>query len=236
MDDDEGVREFLALELKTYGLRILQAADGRKGLETARTEKPDAILLDVLMPNLDGWETLRALKQVAETRSIPVVIVSVVENRAFGISLGAVEHLVKPVERPALLLALSKAGVLATRGHVLVVDDDADVRALLEQELVAAGYRARTAAGGAEALELLRRERPSAVLLDLMMPPPDGFEVIYRIRKDPLLRDLPVIVVTAKELSPVDEKTLNRSTLRVIRKSSDSEQLIEEVLRTLRTV
>jgi CheY-like chemotaxis protein len=229
------VRELLALELKTYGLRILQAADGRKGLETAQTEKPDAILLDVLMPNLDGWETLRALKQVEETRSIPVVIVSVVENRAFGISLGAVEHLVKPVERPALLLALSKAGVLATRGHVLVVDDDADVRALLEQELVAAGYRARTAAGGAEALELLRRERPSAVLLDLMMPPPDGFEVLYRIRKDPLLRDLPVIVVTAKELSPADEKTLNRSTLRVIRKSSDSAQLIEEVLRTLRT-
>jgi len=235
VDDDEGVREFLALELKTYGLRILQAADGRKGLETARTEKPDAILLDVLMPNLDGWETLRALKQVAETRSIPVVIVSVVENRAFGISLGAVEHLIKPVERPALLLALSKAGVLATRGHVLVVDDDADVRALLEQELVAAGYRARTAAGGAEALELLRRERPSAVLLDLMMPPPDGFEVLYRIRKDPLLRDLPVIVVTAKELSPADEKTLNRSTLRVIRKSSDNAQLIDEVLRTLRT-
>ena len=134
--------------LKTYGLKILQATDGRKGLETARKERPDAILLDVLMPNLDGWETLRALKQLPETRSIPVVILSVVENRAFGISLGAVEHLVKPVERPALLLALSRAGVLATKGHVLVVDDDADVRALLEQELVAAGYRARTAAGG----------------------------------------------------------------------------------------
>jgi signal transduction histidine kinase/DNA-binding response OmpR family regulator len=234
VDDDEGVREFLAFELKTYGLRILQAIDGRKGLETARKERPDAILLDVLMPNLDGWETLRALKQLAETRSIPVVILSVVENRAFGISLGAVEHLVKPVERPALLLALSRAGVLATKGHVLVVDDDADVRALLEQELVAAGYRVRTAAGGAEALELARRERPSAVLLDLMMPPPDGFEVLYRIRQDPQLRDLPVIVVTAKELTPADEKTLRPSTQRIIKKSSDSAQLIEEVLETLR--
>ena len=235
VDDDEGVREFLAFELKTYGLRVLQAPDGRKGLEAARKEKPDAILLDVLMPNLDGWETLRTLKQLAETRSIPVVILSVVENRAFGISLGAVEHLVKPVERPALLLALSKAGVLATKGHVLVVDDDADVRSLLEQELVSAGYRAKTASGGAEALELVRRERPSAVLLDLMMPPPDGFEVLYRIRQDPLLRELPVIVITAKELSPADEKTLNRSTIRVIRKSSDGAQLVDEVLRTLRT-
>jgi signal transduction histidine kinase/CheY-like chemotaxis protein len=234
VDDDEGVREFLAFELKTYGLRILQATDGRKGLEMARKEKPDAILLDVLMPELDGWETLRALRQLEETRSIPVVILSVVENRAFGISLGAIEHLVKPVDRPALLLALTRAGVLATKGYVLIVDDDADVRALLEQELVAAGYRARTAPGGVEALELVRRERPSAVLLDLMMPPPDGFEVLYRIRQDPLLRDLPVIVVTARELTAADEKMLNHSARRVIRKSSDSAQLIEEVLETLR--
>ena len=234
VDDDEGVREFLAVELKTYGLKILQAADGRRGLETARKERPDAILLDVLMPNLDGWETLRALKQLTETRSIPVVILSVVDNRAFGISLGAVEHLVKPVERPALLLALSRAGVLATKGHVLVVDDDADVRSLLEQELVAAGYRARTAAGGTEALDLLSRERPSAVLLDLMMPPPDGFEVLYRIRRDPLLRDLPVIIVTARELSPDDERTLQGSVQRIIRKSSGNARLVDEVLETLR--
>jgi signal transduction histidine kinase/DNA-binding response OmpR family regulator len=233
VDDDEGVRELLAFELKPHGLKILQASDGKKGLEVARAEKPDAILLDVLMPNLDGWQTLRALKESPDTRSIPVVIVSVVENRALGISLGAVEHLVKPVDRPALLLALSKAGVLATKGHILVVDDDADVRSLLEQELVAAGYRVRTAAGGAQALELLRGERPSAVLLDLMMPPPDGFEVLYRLRQDPDLRELPVIIITARELTASDETILARSAQRVIRKGPDSAQLIEEVLRTI---
>jgi signal transduction histidine kinase/CheY-like chemotaxis protein len=233
VDDDEGVREILAFELKPHGLKILQASDGREGLKVARAEKPDAILLDVLMPNLDGWQTLRALKESPETRSIPVVILSVVDNRAFGISLGAVEHLVKPVDRPALLLALSRAGVLATKGHILVVDDDEDVRSLLEQELVAAGYRVRTAAGGAKALELLRRERPSALLLDLMMPPPDGFEVLYRLRQDPELRELPVIIVTAKELTPSDETILARSALRVIRKGPDSAQLIEEVLRAI---
>src|ERR1700693_4230115 len=233
VDDDEGVRELLAFELKPHGLKILQASDGKKGLEVARAEKPDAILLDVLMPNLDGWQTLRALKESPDTRSIPVVIVSVVENRALGISLGSVEHLVKPVDRPALLLALSRAGVLATKGHILVVDDDADVRSLLEQELVAAGYRVRTAAGGVQALELLRRERPSAVLLDLMMPPPDGFEVLYRLRQDPELRELPVIIITARELTASDETILARSALRVIRKGPDSAQLIEEVLRTI---
>ena len=233
VDDEEGVRELLAFELAPFGLKILQAADGRRALEIARSEKPDAILLDVLMPNLDGWQTLRALKEQPETSSIPVVILSVVENRAFGISLGAFEHLVKPVDRATLLLTLSRAGVLATKGHVLVVDDEPDVRALLEQELVAAGYRVRTASGGAQALDLLRSERPSAVLLDLMMPPPDGFEVLYRIREDPALQDLPVIIVTAKELSASDEKVLRRSSQRVIRKGSDSAQLVEEVLRTL---
>ena len=118
--------------------------------------------------------------------------------------------------------------------RVLVVEDSPDIRALIRMLLQPAGHEVLTAAGGAEALELLRRERPSAVLLDLMMPPPDGFEVLYRIRQDPLLRDLPVIVVTAKELTPADEQTLDRSTLRVIRKSADSAQLIEEVLETLR--
>jgi CheY-like chemotaxis protein len=233
VDDDEGVRELIALELKPHGLKILQAADGEKGIAIARAEKPDAILLDVLMPNLDGWQTLRALKQLPETRAIPVVILSVVENRALGISLGAVEHLVKPVERPALLLALTRAGVLATKGHVLVVDDDPDVRVLLEQELVAAGYRVRTASGGAQALELLRRDRPSAMILDLMMPAPDGFEVLYRLRQDPALRELPVVIVTARELTAADEAILAESAQRVIRKGADSAQLADEVLRTI---
>jgi CheY-like chemotaxis protein len=219
--------------LRPHGLKILQAADGQQGLAMARSGKPDAILLDVLMPNLDGWQTLRALKQLEETRAIPVVILSVVENRAFGVSLGAVEHLVKPVDRPALLIALSKAGVLRTKGHVLVVDDDADVRSLLQQELVAAGYRVRTASGGLQALELLKRERPSALLLDLMMPPPDGFEVLYRLRQDPALRELPVIVITAKELTAADQTILSHAAQRVIRKGADTRQLIDEVLRTL---
>ena len=233
VDDDEGVRELLSFELKPYGVRVLQAADGAAGLRIAREEKPDAILLDVLMPNLDGWQTLRALKDDLETREIPVVVVSVVENRAFGISLGAFDHLIKPVDRTALLLTLSRAGALATKGPILVVDDDADVRRLLENELVSAGYRVRTAAGGAEALELVRRERPAAMLLDLAMPPPDGFEVLYRIRQDPALRDLSVIVVTARELSRSERDILERSVSRVLPKGSDAAQLVESILRAI---
>ena len=233
VDDDEGVRELLSFELKPHGVRILQASDGEEGVRVAEEEKPDAILLDVLMPRVDGWQVLRTLKENPETRDIPVVILSVVENRAFGVSLGAFDHLVKPVDRTALLLTLARAGALATRGPILVVDDDPDVRKLLEHELVSAGYRVRSAAGGSEALEMLRGERPAAMLLDLAMPAPDGFEVLYRVRQDPALADLPVIVVTARELSRAEQAALERSTSRVLRKGSDHSLLVQQILRTI---
>jgi len=233
VDDDEGVRKFLAFELMPYGVTVLEAGDGAAGLSAARAGKPDAILLDVLMPRLDGWETLRALKEDPETRDIPVVILSVVENRAFGFSLGAFEYLVKPVDHPALLKILTRLKIIESDGEILVVDDEADVRALLEQELQAAGYAVRSAAGGAEALDLMERQKPSVVLLDLMMPPPDGFEVLFRIRENPGLRDLPVIVITAKELTAEDYRRLNGSAQRILKKGADTARLIGEILRTL---
>jgi signal transduction histidine kinase/CheY-like chemotaxis protein len=233
VDDDEGVRRLLAYELQPLGVEILEATDGRTAIEIAATESPDAILLDVLMPGMDGWETLRSLKERPETRSIPVVILSVVENRAFGLSLGAFEYLVKPVDVSQLLATLSRAGVLATRGHLLVVDDEPDVRELLTQGLVSAGYRVQSAAGGAEALEAMTQDPPSAVLLDLMMRPPDGFEVLCRMREDPVLRSIPVVIVTAKDLSASEAAVLTGSAQRVIRKASDPARLVAEVLRAV---
>src|SRR5262249_50285710 len=155
VDDDEAVRRLLRFELEAHEIETLEASNGREAVELARAEKPGAILLDVLMPEVDGWATLRELKALPETRSIPVVVLSVVETRAFGFALGAFDYLIKPLERSALFEVLSRAGVVASRGYVLIVDDDADVRQLLEKELVAAGYRARGAPGGAEALELI---------------------------------------------------------------------------------
>jgi CheY-like chemotaxis protein len=233
VDDDEGVRRLFAYELAPLGIQVLEAPDGRSGLEIAVAERPDAILLDVLMPGLDGWETLRVLKERPETRNIPVIILSVVDNRAFGLSLGAFDYLVKPVEISTLLDSLSRTGVLASRGHLLVVDDDADVRELLTRELVSAGYRVQSAAGGSEALDAMERERPSAVLLDLMMKPPDGFEVLCRMREDPALREIPVVIVTAKELTEKDQAILSGSAQRVIRKASDPSRLVAEVLRAV---
>jgi len=199
----------------------------------ATAERPDAILLDVLMPGMDGWETLRLLKQRPETRNIPVVILSVVDDRAFGVSLGAFDYLLKPVEISVLVDSLSRAGVLATRGHLLVVDDDPDVRNLLAQGLVSAGYRVQSVEGGAEALAAMAEERPSAVLLDLMMRPPDGFEVLIRMREDADLQDVPVIIVTAKDLTEKDREILRGAAQRVIRKAADPSGLVAEVLRAV---
>ncbi len=233
VDDDENVRKLLASELAPCGVDVLEASDGASALAMARERKPAAILLDVLMPKLDGWQTLRALKDLPETRSIPVIILSIVENRAFGLSLGAFDYLVKPIDRGALFAILARVGVLATSGYVLVVDDDPDIRRLFEQELVAAGYPVRAAEGGARALELVEREPPAAVLLDLMMPPPDGFDVLARLRGDPRLRDIKVVIVTAKELSREDERALRESADRVIRKGADLRQLVDSVLQTI---
>ncbi len=233
VDDDEGVRRLFAYELESLGVRILEAGDGRTAVEIATAERPDAILLDVLLPGIDGWEALRLLKQRPETRNIPVVILSVVDNRAFGLSLGAFDYLLKPVETSALVDSLSRAGVLANRGHLLVVDDDPDVRNLLAQGLVSAGYRVLSAEGGAEALAAMSKERPSAVLLDLMMRPPDGFEVLCRMREDEDLRDIPVIIVTAKELTERDREILRGAAQRVIHKAANPSRLVAQVLQAV---
>ncbi len=233
VDDDEGVRRLLALELEPYGLRVLEAADGVEGVRAAKTEKPDVVLLDVLMPNMSGWDALRDLKESPETRGIPVILLSVMENRALGLALGALDYLVKPLGRSELLDSLARAGVLASRGHILVVDDDADVRAVLEQELVAAGFRPKGVGSGAAALAEMERETPTAVLLDLMMPPPDGFEVLYRIRENPKWRDLPVVIVTAKDLTPEDDARLTGSAQRVLRKGKELRAIVREVLETI---
>ncbi|MFN2386501.1 MAG: response regulator [Thermoanaerobaculia bacterium] len=233
VDDDESIRKLLRFELEPYGIRVLESENGARGVELARAEKPDAILLDVLMPGLDGWQTLRELKDSPETRSIPVLLLSVVEDRAFGFSLGAFDYLLKPLNRADLFETLERAGVLASRGYVLLVDDDPDLRTLLSQELAGVGYRVRTAAGGEAALAELEHERPSAVLLDLNMPPPDGFDVLFRMRQSESLRDIPVIVVTARELLESDYARLNGSAQRIIRKRADLGGLAREVLRSL---
>ena len=233
VDDDESTRRLLRFELEPYGLTVVEAADGEQALAMVRERAPDAILLDVLMPRLDGWSTLRTLKASAATRSIPVLVHSVVDNRAFGFGLGAFDHLVKPVSPTALVDAIRRAGAMTSGARILVVDDDADVRRLLEKELTSAGFQVESASNGAEALEAVARRRPAAMVLDLLMPEPDGFETLYRIRDDPALRSLPVVVLSGKDLTDEDYARLNGSAQRILRKGADMARLVRDVLATV---
>lgn len=233
VDDDESTRKLLWLELEPHGFTVLEAADGQTAIEIARARQPSVIVLDVLMPRLDGWTVLRALKESPETRSIPVVIHSVVDNRPFAFSLGAFDYLVKPVTPGRLFEVLSRAGVVGFPGYVLIVDDDADIRELFERELQAAGFRTVSVLGGAEALAQMAEETPSSVLLDLLMPDPDGFEVIYRMRENPALRAVPVVVMTAKDLTAEDYDRLNGAAQRILGKGADMTRLVSDVLRSI---
>jgi signal transduction histidine kinase/DNA-binding response OmpR family regulator len=233
VDDNESTRRLIEVELGARGIAVLHAETGAQALDVARRERPDAIILDVLMPDVSGWSTLQALKESRETRAIPVLIHSVLENRAAAFSLGAFDCLVKPVAPGKLFEVLSRAGVLGYPGYVLVVDDDPDILRLLERELSTAGFRAMTAPGGAEALAQADRETPSAVLLDLSMPPPDGFEVLYRLRERPAMRDVPVVVMTGKDLTAADYARINGSAQRILHKGRDPGRLLPRVLEAI---
>jgi CheY-like chemotaxis protein len=205
-------------------------------METAVRLRPDAITLNTLTPGKGGWETLAALKINPATAQIPVIIVSVVDQKKMGFAMGAADYLVKPISRPVLLQAVEKWVPRTTNSpNILVVDDDPTVVEVIRECLASAGYRVSTAFGGQQALDLLDQQYPDALLLDLMMPEVNGFEVIAQIRQKPGLRDLPVVVLTAKDLTDADIEFLTRETRAFLGKGvAWKEELLSQMEATLR--
>jgi PAS domain S-box-containing protein len=208
VDDDPQVHELIGTMLSREGYRVAHAANGADAIERARELRPAAVLLDLMMPQVDGWSVLAALKKDSELAEIPVVIVSLLDERPLGLSLGAAEFLTKPVDRARLVSTVrSIAG--AARGRVLVVDDDPLSRGQIAQSLAASGHDVIEAASGVEALAWLADHPPPALMiLDLLMPQMDGFTVLDRVRRDERLGDLRVVVVTAKDLTPQERDFL----------------------------
>ncbi len=204
IDDDADFLSYLGDALRGDGREVVTASTADQGLAIARSERPDLILLDVFLPDRNGFDVLQALKASPETRAIPTLLVTVVNERAEGFRLGARDYLIKPVEGAALVEAVETA--LARRdpsgATILVVDDEPDVTSYLSTVLSARGYRTIEASSGAEALEMGARERPDLILLDVMMPGMTGWEVLRRLRET-ALSDVPVIVLSARE-SPED--------------------------------
>jgi len=218
--------------LSREGFRVATAAGGEEGLALARSLQPDAITLDVLMPGLDGWAVLSALKGDAATAAIPVVMLTMLDDRNLGFALGATEYLTKPVDRERLLAVLRPG---RRDLPVLVVDDDPVLRDLLRRMLEREGYSVVEAGNGRAALEEVRARAVGAVLLDLMMPEMDGFEFLEELRRDGERRDVSVIVITARELTAEDHRRLNGSVERILQKGAyGRDDLLAEVRRLVR--
>jgi len=185
-----------------------------------------------MMPGMDGWEAIGRLKSDPATRDIPLIVISIIDNKELGFRLGADEYMVKPIDKDALLNVLQR---FEGKGRqVLVADDDPVVVDLARQLLEEDGWSVRSAANGQQALDEIARQRPDVLLLDLMMPVMDGFETLHQLRENPATRDLPVVVFTAKDLSPQEQKELLQHTTRVIHKNGlDPQRILRELRESL---
>ena len=236
VDDEVPARELLASYLEPE-YRVAMAGSGVEALKEAQRLRPDAITLDLMMPGSDGFETLVALRKNPATADIPVIILSIVDQKQVGFALGAADYLIKPVRKAMLLEAIRRHVPTHTDedSSILLVDDDPRALELLQEALRSAGYEVQGVRSGARALEVLANKVVGAILLDLLMPGMDGFQVIRHVRQEPALKDLPILVMTAKNLSREEIALLTRETEGLLRKDGSwKEQLIAEVGRVTR--
>ncbi len=221
VDDDPDARELLSRHLQRGGYAVRVAANGEEAMQLARTLQPDVVTLDVMMPRMDGWAVLSAMKEDAELAEIPVIMATVVDNQSIGFSLGAADYLIKPIDRDRLVRAVEKCCPGALR-HVLIVEDDAPTSELMRRALRQIDCMVTQADNGRVGLERLNEALPDAILLDLMMPEMDGFEFIARVRAEPRWQRIPVIVVTAKTLAAEDFAQLNGQVQHLVHKGEHS--------------
>jgi CheY-like chemotaxis protein len=236
VDDEASARELISNYLDPE-YRTVVAASGAEAVKKAQELRPDAITLDVLMSQGNGFDTLVALRKNPETAGIPIIIVSIVDQKQVGFALGAADYLVKPIRKALLLETIRKHAPPQTDDDtaILLVDDDPKTLELLEETLRSAGYETQSVRSGPRALEVLSSKLVGAVMLDLLMPGMNGFEVIRHIRQAPNLRELPVFVMTAKNLTLEERAVLSRETQAMFQKNGSwHEQLLVEVDRVVR--
>ncbi|MCE7958527.1 MAG: response regulator, partial [Acidobacteria bacterium ACB2] len=224
IEDDPITYEKIGQALLSAFYVPFRARNGEEAITLAHALKPSAITLDLVLPGLDGWEVLKALKGDPATRDVPVVIVSVVDNRELGVALGAEDYLLKPIDPERLVARLAALIERSPRrdGPLLVVDDEPAVHAMLDAALEGKGYAVEHALSGEEALLAALRKPPTLVILDLMMPGTDGFEVARRMKEAPTLRDVPILVLTARDLTRADKERLAGRMTALVQKGEHS--------------
>jgi signal transduction histidine kinase/DNA-binding response OmpR family regulator len=229
IDDDPVIGDLMKSFLGKEGYHVIVAAGGEEGLAEARRSRPDVITLDVAMPRMDGWTVLGALKADSDLADIPVIMLTMVDNKSMGYALGASDFMTKPLNRERLAAVLSKYSKLRGRRPVLVVEDDADTRSILKATLEKDGWTVQQAENGRVALDLAKAGIPTLVLLDLMMPEMDGFTFLEEFRRLEEAQATPVIILTAKDLTAEDRRRLNGFAERIVQKGGSTESLLSQV-------
>lgn len=222
IDDDPIVADLLRRSLAKDGFRVEHAYSGEEGLRLARQLRPDAITLDVMMPHMDGWEVMTQLKSDPELADIPVIFLTIVDDKKTGFALGATEYLTKPFDRERLVDVLGRTAPERASRLALVVDDEPGNRMLLRRTLEQEGWTVAEAANGIEALANIEARRPDMIFLDLMMPVMDGFEFVERLRANERTQTIPVLVVTARDITPQDRQRLSGGVQNIMSKSAAS--------------
>jgi len=225
IDDDPDVLLLLKNHLVSEGFEFYGVTDSRNAVDIVRQYRPVLVTLDIMMPQKDGWQILQELKSDPELKEIPVVIHTVVENKALAVSLGAESYLVKPVQAEKIISVIRKF-TGTDEGEILVVDDNEDFTNFLRNLLERSKFTIYTAKNGVEAIKLLHRTVPRLVFLDLLMPEMDGFEVVEKMYEDEKLKEVPVVVLTAKEVTEDERTKLNSKIKNVVRKEGLTREII----------
>jgi signal transduction histidine kinase/CheY-like chemotaxis protein len=236
IEDEDEAFDTLAAYLHSAGYVPIRARTEQEALDRARVMTPRAITLDLVLQGVEGWQILRSLKADAVTAEIPVIIVSMLENSELALAFGADDYFVKPVDWPRLLRRLAEItgrDEYGSGARLLLVDDDVAVHQMLEQELTKAGYLFDSATTGAEALERVERSRPDVIILDLMMPGMSGFELAERLRQRESTAGIPIVVLTAKDLTPADRERLRHGVSGLVMKGSAAGTRLIRAIRLL---
>lgn len=235
IDDDPAVRELVTRTLIKEGYAVQSAGSGDEGLALARSIRPSVIILDVMMPQKDGWAVLREIKDDPQLQSIPVIMQTIIDNRNLGFAIGAQDYLIKPVSPEVLISSLHRVTAILRGKSVLVIDDDQDQRDMLKRVLEKEEWKVRLAKDGSAGLAQLRLSVPDIIILDLMMPTMDGFEFLQHVKEDERWSTIPVLILTAMDLSKKEHDRLTGSVAGIVQKRDfDPKQLLTMVHRYIK--
>jgi diguanylate cyclase (GGDEF)-like protein len=226
--ESEDINQLLEIYLTTEGYGVVTATDGEELIKKARKEKPFAIVMGITIPKKDGWEVLKELKATPYTADTPVVIISSTNNKDLGFALGAVDYLVKPVNKDSIIESLNRLSFTKRKrngaSNILIVDDEPQVLELLGDILLKEGFGVMKALGGEEGIKFAIERAPDLMILDLMMPGVSGFDVVDRLKDHPTARNIPTIIFTAKEITDEDKERLGKNIEKIVRKAGFSKE------------